>query len=80
MELPREIKLGEIYELAKKYMAPEDIDHHESDLYLKVNPVSAEIVQRIPRNEVYIGTFISNIPPHVRWYDIWWAYPREDRT
>jgi len=76
MNIPKEIKLGEILEIAEKYMQPEDIDHHESDLYLKVNPISKKIIDNLAKeNRPHVGKFISAIPPHVYWYDIWWAYP-----
>ena len=62
-----------IYELAKQKMNSEDIDHHESDLYLKVNEVSKRLVNEYDfKNNV--TTFISNIEPHVPWYDIPFAY------
>lgn len=65
-----------IYELAKQKMNPEDIDHHESDLYLKQNEVSRKLVEDYDyKNQV--TTFISNIEPHVPWYDIPFAYPLE---
>lgn len=75
MNIPTNISFAEIVEVARQFMNPEDIDHHESDLYLKVNPISREIISNIDKETcAVVKTFISNIPPHVPWYDIWWAY------
>ena len=73
-KVPKLIKFNEIVEVAKEFMKPEDIDHHESDLYLKVNDVSREIVLNALKDIPHVETFISNIEPHVPWFDIWWAY------
>ena len=73
MNIPKEIKFSEIVDVARQFMNPEDIDHHESDLYLKVNEVSTQILDNIT-DGVVVETFISNIEPHVPWYEIWWAY------
>lgn len=73
MIISKEIKFNEIADVARQYMKPEDIDHHETDLYLKVNDVSRQIVNSIV-DHVQVETFISNIEPHVPWYDIWWAW------
>ena len=62
-----------IYEKAIETMLPEDIDYHESDLYLKVNKQSNELIKNYDfRNNVTM--FISAIPPYVYWYDIPFAY------
>ena len=71
--IPKEIEFSEIVNVARQFMKPEDIDHHESDLYLKVNDISRQIILNITDN-VVVKTFISNIEPHVPWYEVWWAY------
>ena len=73
MNIPQEIRFSEIVDVARQFMEPEDIDHHGTDLYLKVNDVSREIVHHII-DTVCVETFISNIEPHVPWYDVWWAW------
>lgn len=73
MNIPKEIRFNKIVDVAREFMNPEDIDHHESDLYLKVNGISAQIVHNIV-DSVQVKTFISNIEPHDLWYEIWWAY------
>lgn len=72
--IPKEIEFSEIVTVARKFMEPEDIDHHDSDLYLKVNDTSRMIVSNAMKNIAHVDTFISNIEPHVPWFDIWWAY------
>ena len=71
--IPKIIKFNDIVNVAKKHMNPTDIDHHDTDLYLKVNGISAQIVHNIV-DTVHVSTFSSNIEPHVPWYEIWWAY------
>ena len=67
------IKVSEIERLARERMKPEEIDHWESDLYLKVTPVSKELIDRY-EYPLQVERFISNIEPHVPWYCIWWAH------
>lgn len=57
-----------IHELAAERMRPEEIDHHESDLYLKVTPVSRELVAQYDYKNL-VTMFISNID-RVPWYEI----------
>lgn len=71
--IPEVINFSDIVTIAKAHMKPEDIDHHESDLYLKANDISREIIGRINWPH-HVETFISNIEPHVPWFDIWWAW------
>lgn len=71
--IPKEIGFSDIVTVARQFMDPADIDHHESDLYLKCNDISRQIVQNI-NWPVHVEQFISNIEPHDLWYDIWWAW------
>lgn len=61
-----------IHELAAERMRPEEIDHHESDLYLKVTPVSQELVAQYDFKNL-VTIFIDNID-HVLWYEIPFAW------
>lgn len=61
-----------IHELAAERMRPEEIDHHESDLYLKVTPVSRELVAQYDYKNL-VTMFIDNID-HVPWYEIPFAW------
>ena len=62
-----------IYEQALKIMLPGEIDHHETDLYLLVNERSRKLVEQYDYKNL-VERFISNIEPHVLWYDIPFAY------
>lgn len=74
MKIPKEIKHNEIVDVARQFMNPEDIDHHEGDLYLRCNDISRQIIANSLAGHAVIEKFISNIEPHVPWYAIWWAY------
>jgi hypothetical protein len=59
-----------LYKEAKRLNIP--LDHHESDLYLKVTPESTELVRKY---DIYktAKRFISQIEKEF-WYDIPFAY------
>ena len=61
-----------IYDAAVKTMRPGDIDHHCSDLYLRVNDISRNLVNQY-RFKSLVTTFVDQID-HVLWYDIPFAY------
>lgn len=65
-----------ICELAREKMNPADIDHHGCDLYLCVNDISRALVAEYDHKWM-VETFISNIEPHVLWYDIPFAWTPE---
>ena len=70
-----EIEPGEIYEKAKAILPKEDIDHHASDLYLRVSPKSTELVNSMKyRNSGMITTFKDNIDGDM-WYELPFCYP-----
>lgn len=62
-----------IYEEALKIIPPEEIGHHESDLYIKVSPESRKLVDNYEFKS-NVQTFVSAIAPHVLWFDIPFAY------
>ena len=62
-----------IYELAKAQMKPEDIDHHESDLYLRKNEISDKLVADYDYRTTSTSVFRDNID-HVLWYEVKFAY------
>lgn len=66
------IKPSEIHEAAAAILPPEDIDHHASDLYIRVTPQSQALIQRLEPKSL-ISIFIDNID-HVRWYDLPFCY------
>lgn len=61
-----------ILEKAVKIMKENEIDHHESDLYLKVNENSKKLVGEYDFKE-NVTTFIDEIDNEL-WYDIPFAY------
>lgn len=62
----------ELYKKAVETMEARDIDHHYSDLYLKVNNISRDLINNYEyKNQV--KTFIDNID-HVLWYEVPFAY------
>ena len=65
-----------IHELAVEQMKPEEIDHHCSDLYLKVTPVSKKLVDEYDFKQ-NVQIFKDQID-HVPWYDIPFAYTGKD--
>ena len=62
-----------IYEKAIASLPASEIDHHETDLYIKVGPVSRELVKGYEYRG-NVETFRSNIDAGALWYDIPFAY------
>ena len=62
-----QIKPGDIYAVAVATLPDEDIDHHCSDLYLKVTPASDAILGRL-ENKSLLSIFRD--PDGVCWYDL----------
>ena len=61
-----------IYEEAVKRMPENEIDHHYSDLYLKVTPISKKLVGQYEWRQ-NVTTFRSQISRE-RWYEIPFAF------
>ena len=61
-----------IYKKAVELMNGEEIAHHESDLYLKKNEVSTNLLSSY-QFRYNVRTFVSNIDRTV-WFDIPFAY------
>jgi len=53
-------------------MKPEEIDHHESDLYLKVNGKSQKLIASY-KYKMNVVTFLDQITKTL-WYDVAFAY------
>lgn len=58
---------GEIYALAVATLPAADIDHHNSDLYIKKTPAAVALVARL-ENKALLSTFRD--PDGVVWYDL----------
>lgn len=52
------------------------IDHHASDLYLKVTPETMQIINQL-ENKSLLTTFTDNIDKEL-WYEIPFVYYEED--
>ena len=61
-----------IYAQAVKLMAQNEIDHHASDLYLKVTPISRELVDQYEWRQ-NVTTFRDQIEGKL-WYEIPFAF------
>ena len=63
-----------------KGIPEEDIDHHETDLYLRKTPeVTAKVINKLPDTyKKNVTTFIDDID-HVTWYEIPFVFPRGKR-
>lgn len=61
-----------IYAAAVKALPPQDIDHHGSDLYLKVTPESKALLEQFQYRHL-VQTFTDNLE-HVLWYDLPFCY------
>lgn len=61
-----------IYKQAIKKMSEKDIDHYNSDLYLRVNSISKKLIKEYNFKE-NVETFVDEID-HELWYDIPFAY------
>ena len=64
--------MRDIYEKAVAILPPDHIDHHETDLYIKISPESCALVSDYEfRNQV--ETFLSPLD-NCLWFDIPFAY------
>lgn len=64
---PDKIQPGEIYAVALATLPAEDIDHHNSDLYLKRTPAAVALVARL-ENKALLSVFRD--PDGVAWYEL----------
>lgn len=76
----RDLTPGTIHAAAVQELPPCDIDHHMSDLYIRVTPASAALVDRLD-NKTLLSTFRSY--DGSTWYDLpfcfcpYWGNPRK---
>ena len=57
----------EIYTVAVEMLPAADIDHHDSDLYLRCTPAAAALVARL-ENKSLLSTFRDG--NGVKWYEL----------
>lgn len=71
------IEPSEIYAAVKAAQIPAaHIDHHASDLYLKVTPETTRIINQL-ENKSLLTTFTDNIDNEL-WYELPFCYYEED--
>lgn len=72
-----EVTPDNICELAMKLLPPEDIDHHETDLYIRKTPESTKLINKMKyKDSGLLTTFVDNID-HAVWYDLPFCYSPE---
>ena len=71
-KLDREFDGKSVFRHALEALPACDIDHHASDLYIRVTPESQALLDRFQYRHM-VTTFIDNID-HVRWYDLPFCY------
>ena len=80
-EKVEDINPGNIYEYAVKLLPAEDIDHHESDLYIRKTPESTALINKMQyKDSGLLTTFRSNIAPHDTWYELPFCYTPDWRS
>lgn len=65
--IEKKLQPGEIYAAALETLPAEDIDHHNSDLYLRKTPAAAALVARL-ENKVLLSVFRD--PAGDPWYEL----------
>ena len=76
LHLKESTESNDVMELIKG-IPEKDIDHYETDLYLRKTPQTTAVISKLP--DVYkknVTTFIDNID-HVPWYEIPFVFPKE---
>lgn len=67
-----EVNPSNIYSILVKELPAKDIDHHESDLYVRKTPKSTEIINKL-NNKSLLSTFRDQIDNDI-WYDLPFCY------
>lgn len=70
--MKKKLNVLELYNALKEQMPPEYIDHYYSDLYVKVTPISTDLIAQY-ENKFMVSKFIDNIE-HKLWYEIPFGY------
>lgn len=65
---------GELYAAMMEATTPAERDHHSSDLYIKVTPITLLIMDRYEHRS-HVSTFHDETDPRrALWYDVPFAY------
>ena len=70
--MKKKLNVLELYNALKEQMPPEYIDHYYSDLYVKVTPISTDLIAQY-ENKFMVSKFVDNIE-HKLWYEIPFGY------
>ena len=70
--MEKKFNVLELYNALKEQMSPEYIDHYYSDLYVKVTPISTDLIAQY-ENKFMVSKFVDNIE-HKLWYEIPFGY------
>lgn len=70
--MEKKLNVLELYNALKEQMPPEYIDHYYSDLYVKVTPISTDLIAQY-ENKFMVSKFVDNIE-HKIWYEIPFGY------
>ena len=70
--MEKKLNVLELYNALKEQMPPEYIDHYYSDLYVKVIPISTDLIAQY-ENKFMVSKFVDNIE-HKLWYEIPFGY------
>ena len=70
--MEKKLNVLELYNALKEQMSPEYIDHYYSDLYVKVTPISTDLIAQY-ENKFMVSKFVDNIE-HKLWYEIPFGY------
>lgn len=65
---------SDIYEIAVEKLPSEDIDHHNSDLYIKVTPESKKLIEMLEYKDSGMLTIFKD-SEGMTWYDLPFCYP-----
>jgi len=69
-----EVNPGNICEIAMKTLPAEDIDHHESDLYIRKTPESTALINKMQYKDCgLLTTFRDQIEGDI-WYELPFCY------
>lgn len=80
LDTTKDLNPGDIYAEAVRIIPASDIDHHNSDLYLRITPETKVLVNRL-NNKILLSWFMDT-EGHW-WYELpfcftpYWANPRK---
>ena len=70
--MEKKLNVQELYNALKEQIPPEYIDHYYSDLYVKVTPISTDLIEQY-EDKFMVSKFVDNIE-HKIWYEVPFGY------